>query len=236
MSHHERQARASLGSESRPITDNEKASDTPTASTSTYERARSSGSWTSAGEDWPDRVDDEIMGGYMELDYDLPSFGSKSHRPCQHQPQRPLVKSEWRANAKHGQTLFSEHGSQSRRVGPPHCGQIVTAPRFRRGLATLFLLWLFLWGNWKWWFGSRWAEHVLLSGSLNERMKSGEGWYGSNVRPVFTDIIQLRTLDKTLVPGRDDRIRLVVVGDVHGCKDECKQLLYVSFNIQLDAV
>lgn len=216
MSPYERQARPPNGSESGPITDNEKAIDTPTESTSTYERARFSGSWTSAGEDWPDRVDDEITGGYMEKDHDLTSFGSKSHRPCQHQPQ------EWRANAIYGQTLFSEHGSQSRRVGPPHCGQIVTAPRFRRCLATFFLLWLLLWGIWKWWFGSRWAEHVLLSGSLNERMKSGEGWFGSNVRPVFTNIIQLRTLDKTLIPWREGRIRLIVVGDVHGCKDECK--------------
>lgn len=227
MSHHERQPR---GSESRPITVNEKAPNASRESTATYEQERSSGSWTSAGEDWPDEVDDGIMGGYMEKDYDLPPFCSKSHRPCQHQPQRPLVdlvKNEWRTNPKYGQTLASEHGSQSRRMGPPDCGQIVTAPRLRRFLATFFLSWLFLWGNWNWWVRSRWAEHVLLNSSLNERMKSREGWYGSNVRPIFTDIIQLRTLDKTLVPGRDERIRLIVVGDVHGCKDECKQLLSI---------
>lgn len=211
--------------------DNEKAPYTPTESTSTYERERSSASWTSGDEDWPDGVDDEIMAGYMEMDSSLPSYSSKSHRPCQQQLRRPLidlVKNEWRTEPRYGQTLFSDQGDHSRRRGPPDCGQIVTARRLRRCLVTFFLLWLFLWGNWKWWFRPRWVEHVLLSGSLNERLRSGEGWYGSNVRPIFTDLVQLQTLDKRLVPSREERIRLIVVGDVHGCKDECKQLCPVS--------
>ena len=231
MSHQDRQARAWHGSDSRSLTDNEKAPYTPTESTSAHERERYSSSWTSADEDCLAGVDVEIMASYMEKDYDLLSCCSKSYRPSQHQPRRPLidlVKNEWRTNPKYGQSLLSDHGGHSRRRGPPDCGQIVTAPRLRRYLISFLLLGLVLWGYWKWWFRPRWAEHLLLNDSLNERIKGGEGWYGGNVRPTFTDLIQLQTLHKSLVPSRHDRTRLIVVGDVHGCKDECKQLSSVS--------
>ncbi|SLM34788.1 Metallo-dependent phosphatase-like [Lasallia pustulata] len=222
MSHQDRQARAWHGSDSRSLADNEKAPSTPTESISTHDRDRYSSSWTSADEDSLAGVDDEIMASYIEKDYDLPSIS------CQPQPRRPLidlVKNEWRTNPKYGPTLFSDHGGHSRRVRPPDCGQIVTAPRLRRYLILFLLLCLFLWGYWKWWFRPRWAEHILLNDSLNERMRGGEGWYGGNVRPTFTDLIQLQTLDKSLVPSRDGRTRLIVVGDVHGCKDELVSLL-----------
>ena len=62
-------------------------------------------------------------------------------------------------------------------------------------------------------------------------MKSGEGWFGSNVRPSFTDLIQIQTLDKSLVQSKDERKRFIVVGNVHGCKDECKILPCVRHSV-----
>lgn len=60
------------------------------------------------------------------------------------------------------------------------------------------------------------------------------GWFGSNSLPKFDDLIQVRTLDPNLLPtvpleGVDlaewKKKRLIVVGDVHGCKEECGCLL-----------
>ncbi|MCJ1300110.1 hypothetical protein MMC08_002904 [Hypocenomyce scalaris] len=226
LSHQQRQAQARHANGSRTAMDAEKPPYTPTESA--YEQGRSSTSWTSADEDWPDGVDDEIMGGYMEKDYDLPSYSSQSHRSYQHQPRRPLVdlvKNEWRTNPKYRQTQYNAHSERIRGRGPPGCGQIVTAPRLRRYLLLFFLLGGLCWGSWKWWIRPRWIEHLLLSESLDERMKSGEGWFGSNVRPSFTDLIQIQTLDKSLVQSKDERKRFIVVGNVHGCKDELVSLL-----------
>lgn len=44
--------------------------------------------------------------------------------------------------------------------------------------------------------------------------------FGTNMRPTFNDMIQLKTIDQTLVPRKKDKARLIVVGDVHGCHDE----------------
>jgi hypothetical protein len=32
-------------------------------------------------------------------------------------------------------------------------------------------------------------------------MRTGMGWFGSNMRPVFNDMVQMKTLDRKLVPG-----------------------------------
>lgn len=48
--------------------------------------------------------------------------------------------------------------------------------------------------------------------------------------PHADGLVRIRTLDPDLVPGdmarvdpgRTSRKRLILVGDVHGCKDECK--------------
>lgn len=54
------------------------------------------------------------------------------------------------------------------------------------------------------------------------------GWFGSNALPGFSDMAHIQTLDARLLPGekkawfRRSKRRLIIVGDVHGCKDECK--------------
>ena len=48
--------------------------------------------------------------------------------------------------------------------------------------------------------------------------------------PQFDDLIQIQTLDPELVPmdlagvdaGSKNKRRLIIVGDVHGCKEECE--------------
>lgn len=55
--------------------------------------------------------------------------------------------------------------------------------------------------------------------------KTGFGSFGTNMRPEFGGMVHLRSLgDDYGVSGlgRNDKSRLVVVGDVHGCIDECE--------------
>lgn len=47
--------------------------------------------------------------------------------------------------------------------------------------------------------------------------------YGTNVRPIFKDMIHIKTLDEKYLPVGNRR--LVIVGDVHGCVKELKALL-----------
>lgn len=57
------------------------------------------------------------------------------------------------------------------------------------------------------------------------------GWFGANSSLEFDGLVQIRTLDPDLVPGdlagvktgESSRKRLIIVGDVHGCKEECKK-------------
>ena len=46
--------------------------------------------------------------------------------------------------------------------------------------------------------------------------------FGTNVRPSFTDMLHVKTLSDHLIPGHEygDR-RLIIIGDIHGCKHEC---------------
>ena len=88
-------------------------------------------------------------------------------------------------------------------------------------------------------FGMSWAAFVLFNGSYDnlipseqeimdlERTSEDTG-YGSNAQPGFADMIQLVDLPSSLLPetGRHRHSgRLVIVGDVHGMKDELIKLL-----------
>jgi hypothetical protein len=57
--------------------------------------------------------------------------------------------------------------------------------------------------------------------------------FGVNLRPDFKDMIHIGTMDKKHLPA--DNKRLVVVGDVHGCREELEQLLAkVEFDVEND--
>ncbi|KAI9841988.1 MAG: hypothetical protein M1837_007554 [Sclerophora amabilis] len=159
------------------------------------------------------------------------------------QPRRPLidlVKNEWMSDSKYAQ-MFSPGAER----GEPRWLAMVRAPRLRRHvlLYTLLLLSIFVglrWGR------PRWMEYTALHRSADTLYKTANGLYGVNMRPQFADMIHLKTLSEDLVPGSErhkpkegkggsgDK-RLVIVGDVHGCKDELVKLLdEVSFNRETD--
>lgn len=108
---------------------------------------------------------------------------------------------------------------------------VVSAPRFRRYVLVYLILFLLGWAGWVLVLSPRLEErkHLLHSLDPNSRTALG-GWFGTNSPPRFDGLTRIGTLDPSLVPGAKNvggndgsrgRRRLVVVGDVHGCKEEC---------------
>jgi hypothetical protein len=99
------------------------------------------------------------------------------------------------------------------------------SPRWRRYIALWVLMAAIFWTGWHWWFRDVFREHRALMKSVYG--KPSDGWFGSNQSPHFVDFHQVKDLSKSFVPdgtvvsGKPHK-RLIVIGDVHGCKDECK--------------
>lgn len=82
----------------------------------------------------------------------------------------------------------------------------------------------------------RLKEHGELMESLDVRtMEDAGGWFGTNALPRFTDMVHLKNLDASMVPGNQalssndpNQRRLVVVGDVNGHIDERKRRLLLT--------
>lgn len=88
-----------------------------------------------------------------------------------------------------------------------------------------------------------WAGFLLFTSNVTmaaegEAEPPVKDEYGSNSRPAFSDMIQLMDLPATYLPetGKHRRSgRLIIVGDVHGMKDELVHLLdKVDFNKKHD--
>lgn len=163
----------------------------------------------------------------MQDEYDEPTLRPVfSAHPQGHNPaSRPLIdfiRNEWQTNPKFGQMFTRDED------GKPWWGLAwawLMAPRVRRYILVYTLLFVALWAVWHHIINPYWSEQGVLANSLNVRMKSGTGWFGTNARPEFIDMVHIKTLDSSLVPhdktrGSGAGKRLVIVGDVHGCKKE----------------
>ncbi|KAJ5709134.1 Molybdenum cofactor biosynthesis MoeB [Penicillium malachiteum] len=116
---------------------------------------------------------------------------------------------------------------------------IIAAPRFRRYVIVYLTLFLLGWSGWSLILYPRLEERSSLLHALDPASKAeAGGWFGTNSLPRFDDLIQIRTLDPDFLPtvpleGDADwkKKRLIIVGDVHGCKEELVELLdKVSFS------
>lgn len=146
---------------------------------------------------------------------------------------RPLidsVRNGWQSGAAYRSLSSSPENTKH-----PGCVQIalsvISAPRFRRYVLVYLTLFLLGWAGWAMVLYPRLEERGALLHALDPASKAEVGgWFGSNSLPRFDDLTHIRTLDPSLVPvpriegesrGSRSEKRLVVVGDVHGCKEEC---------------
>jgi hypothetical protein len=86
------------------------------------------------------------------------------------------------------------------------------------------------WIGWRAHFGPKYYRHKEELRQMDALPKST---YGANVRPEFKDMIHVKTMDEKHLPV--DNKRLVLVGDVHGCRKELEKLLKeVEFDQKTD--
>ena len=74
--------------------------------------------------------------------------------------------------------------------------------------------------SWKAYFG---PVHAARLQELKDMDEPPAMTYGSNVRPDFKGMIQVKDMDSQHIPKKGHR--LVFVGDVHGCREELEHLL-----------
>lgn len=110
---------------------------------------------------------------------------------------------------------------------------IVSAPKLRRYLITYAILLLSAYVGWETILRPKIQEYEDLTTSLDTvTMQRVGGWFGTNVRPEFADIVPMRSLDPGLLPSFEKQEksksgrRLVIIGDVHGSQDECEYYTY----------
>jgi hypothetical protein len=155
-------------------------------------------------------------------------------------PSRPLidsVRNGWQSTPAY-RSLSSSSDNKD-----PGCVQIalsiISAPRFRRYVLVYLVLFLLGWIGWVMVLYPRLEERGTLLHALDPALKEEVGgWFGSNSLPRFDDLTHIRTLNPSLVPvaptegesrGSRSEKRLIVVGDVHGCKEECRSYSCVIF-------
>lgn len=161
---------------------------------------------------------------YTDEDYGIMDEKNRYRLPPQNaraypssRSRRPLIDfihNEWRHTSNSSRSPHSERNS-------PTWTLVLAAPRFRRYASIILLLLILILINWIWWTGPEWRENSELDKSLKSKMQSGHAYFGTNMRPTFRDMIQLQTIDQTLIPQEGDKARLIIVGDVHGCHEEC---------------
>lgn len=179
-----------------------------------------------------------------ESSYDLDdpgTFQRATNPPSFTRYSRPLIESVrngWQSHASAHHPLHSEEDDHKSPQWLQIVRSVVSAPLFRRYVVylTLFLLG---WASWGLLLYPRIKERSALLRSLDPESKEEVGgWFGTNSSPTFDGLIHLQTLDSRLVPGvrvegaeldAKNRRRLIVIGDVHGCKEERKLTLSTCF-------
>lgn len=164
-----------------------------------------------------ERSVDDIMNErhYQGKRYDVRAYEFPRHR-------QPLV--NLARNGRHSGSRASNHSAWSyddSDPSSPTLSQVLSAPRPRRWLMILCTWIIFLTVYWRQYGAEVWYEHKTLSSVIQDKIQSNLGYFGTNILPEFVGMTHLKTLDEALVPRSGNKRRLIIVGDVHGCVDEC---------------
>jgi hypothetical protein len=148
-------------------------------------------------------------------------------------PDRPLIEhvtNEWQKNPKYqyigGHYGEDEYG-QFISSGKPQrlwCCPFGLPRRPRRLLALYVTFMLTALCAWRYLLKPNMDHDYQLDMSMKSAFLRDHTEFGVNARPQFADMIQVRHLDSKYLPGATHSgiTRLIVVGDVHGCKTERK--------------
>jgi len=172
---------------------------------------------------------DQKLGSYEQN----PSHPAKEFpsRIYQGRPLIDFVTNDWRTDSRYREDIYAFDESESlyRRVEDdywvhPRWKNMVSYKRVPRRVQRYLLIYVALliatWVSWTWFIQPDWEKNKELERQLNVKPTSV---FGSNMRPEFPDMTQVKTLDSALLPSKHQLAqRLVVVGDVHGCKAERK--------------
>jgi hypothetical protein len=102
--------------------------------------------------------------------------------------------------------------------------------RVQRYLAFFLVFATIAWVGWRSLLGTVYDEYKQEIALMDDTTQQT---FGVNLRPEFKDMIHIGTMDKKHLPT--DNKRLVVVGDVHGCREELEHLLAkVEFDVDND--
>lgn len=164
-------------------------------------------------------------------------------RTYQGRPLIDFVTNDWRTDSRYQKNIYASDDSESLYHWEddywvhPRWKSMISYKRVPRRVQRYLLIYVALliatWIGWTWFIQPDWEKNKELESQLNVKPTSV---FGSNMRPEFSDMTQVKTLDSALLPSEHQLMqRLVVVGDVHGCKEELQKLLEkVSFRSATD--
>ncbi|KAB8213948.1 Metallo-dependent phosphatase-like protein [Aspergillus novoparasiticus] len=189
--------------------------------------------------DYADDSSDDGLHSFNDNNNSAPSYRLTKYA----RPLIDYVRNEWQSNPKYASLPTTNSDTSDCPRWVQMLGSIVTAPRFRRYVLVYTTVLVSCWLGWKFVVSPRLEEHAAILHALDPQVKEEVGgWFGANALPRFDNMVQLRTLEPSLLPGEvtsesDEHggRRLIFIGDVHGCKDELERLLEeTSFNPDTD--
>lgn len=160
------------------------------------------------------------------------AFFQSFPRSLGHRPLIDHVKNAWDSSRSRPRANSTSSSQLSSDKSPfRFLRSMIAAPKLRRYVLVYAVLVASFYIGWSVFLQPALEERAGLVRALDlETMKQVGGWFGTNTRPVFADVVPIRSLDPVLIPASNkessssaiEQRRLIFVGDVHGCKDECE--------------
>lgn len=156
-------------------------------------------------------------------------------QPVERRPLIDFVTNEWQKNESYRDGSFESEDSYSHYVSEQDLYATPRLPewlkrilriqvprRVQRYVGGYIFLLLALWFGWLFWLQPAWNYERLLDESDAMSKAAKVSHFGVNMRPSFAGMVHMQQLASNLLPSPSNADkRLVFIGDVHGCKDEC---------------